>query len=72
MAGLGRVVVGYAKADLRNRRLYGADINGGRCVSCGRDTYFNPTAISALGARDAIPVCCGCKNRYPAEIQEAL
>lgn len=72
MSGLGRLVVGYDRRDARSRTLFSADIAGGRCVSCGRECFFNVSAVSALGARDALPVCKACSARWPDEIREGL
>lgn len=64
MPGYFAVVVGYHKDDLVNRRRFQSDQLGGKCISCGRPTYFNPSGIKAIRERDAHVVCEGCKSRY--------
>jgi hypothetical protein len=66
--GLGRIVVGFVKADYGGRISHGANINAGQCVSCGRDTYFNPSGAAAVRARDAQPICQRCQHIHGDEI----
>lgn len=48
------------------------NLNGGACISCGRDVYLNRSGYSALIEKDADVCCTECEDRYSAEMTKSL
>lgn len=77
MPGFDELLVGYAERDPLLETISVGDRRasyGGRCVSCGRPVFFNPSAFELFRGSDHDPkVCCRvCDVLHRDEIEGAM
>ena len=75
MSGYGRVVVGYRFNDRRRFLLDGQEggmVRGGRCISCGADTFSVLSGQAAIRDRDAQIACDDCYQQHKHLMQAEL